>query len=208
MYSLVVTLLLTVLSFAAARPYHEHGPAQAVLRESADATSLRTNSIPPWTRIASNETFTSIISISVDTDTYSDTAATITTSFDSSNCFSVPNAGVFSFRESYDFTKLDSLPQSLSADEYPIPANDRGSAYSYAQANVVVKQGVSVQLKVPGGQYDNISNGQISTKITDIQYASVRTVAKASAVKGTCHGEPLSTSLRISLISIRNVFLP
>ena len=56
-------------------------------------------------------------------------------------------------------------------------------------ASSVSIQSPYLQLTVPGGQKTSpIQGGEVYTSVSDILYASVRTVAIFSPVAGTCHG--------------------
>ena len=61
--------------------------------------------------------------------------------------------------------------------------------------NVAVSSGGYISLTVPGGQVANpIMSAEIQTAAKDALYGSIRTVAMASTVPGTTHGELLVLS--------------
>jgi hypothetical protein len=127
--------------------------------------------------------------------------------------------GRFNQYVKYDFAKWTSFPLGLSVSNYGIQADPEDDEHPFDQHygpnNVILKRGRPLQLRVPGGQKKSpIQGAEFTTAYDDILYASVRTVAKVSAVPGTCHGMslprlfyPLSVSdeyvLRLLLLQVR-----
>jgi len=109
----------------------------------------------------------------------------------------VPGVGRFNQYVKYDFAKWTSFPLGLSISNYGITADPDDDEHPFDQYygpnNVILKRGRPLQLRVPGGQTKSpIQGAEFTTAYDDILYASVRTVAKVSAVAGTCHGIALS----------------
>ena len=103
--------------------------------------------------------------------------------------YDVAGVGKFNTHLSVDFTNVTSLPSSLRADTYEVGGGAMPYSHLFEKHNVVVNKGDSLSLLIPGGQHQNpLSTAQIVTAYDDILYGSVRTVAKASAVPGSCHG--------------------
>ncbi|KAI4857944.1 concanavalin A-like lectin/glucanase [Aureobasidium sp. EXF-8846] len=101
--------------------------------------------------------------------------------------------GRFNQYVKYDFAKWSNFPLGLSVSNYGIEADPEDDEHPFDQHygpnNVVLKRGRPLQLRVPGGQKRSpIQGAEFTTAYDDILYASVRTVAKVSAVPGTCHG--------------------
>ena len=103
-------------------------------------------------------------------------------------------AGVGSFQNtaSYTFTG-NSLPDGLSASDYPVDDAAGGSGVPYSHqfdpSNVAVSDG-TLTLTVPGGQNPGsggyIKCAEVTTDIGNIKYASTRVMAWFSGVEGTC----------------------
>jgi hypothetical protein len=74
------------------------------------------------------------------------------------------------------------LPEGLFAADWRIDDN-----WSVNAENVAVKDGY-LQLKVPGGQQKPYKCAQVDTTVTNILYASVRTVAILTKTPGVCNG--------------------
>lgn len=105
------------------------------------------------------------------------------------NYYEVAGVGKFNTQLSVDFTKVTKLPSTLSVDTYVVGPGSDPYAHNFTQANVVLNKGDSLSMLVPGGQTKSpLSAAEIRTSYDDILYGSVRTVAKASSVAGTCHG--------------------
>ncbi|CAN8096084.1 unnamed protein product [Discula destructiva] len=84
----------------------------------------------------------------------------------------------------FDFAEATSLPDGLYASTWPI-----GTETQYEASNVVVGGGY-LNLKVPGGQTaPPYSSAEVSTTVSNILYASVRTVAILSEPAGVCNGQ-------------------
>jgi hypothetical protein len=103
--------------------------------------------------------------------------------------------GRFNQYVKYDFAKWSNFPLGLSVSDYGIEADPEDDEHPFDQHygpnNVILKRGRPLQLRVPGGQKKSpIQGAEFTTAYDDILYASVRTVAKVSAVPGTCHGIP------------------
>jgi hypothetical protein len=101
--------------------------------------------------------------------------------------------GRFNQYVKYDFAKWSNFPLGLSVSNYGIEADPEDDEHPFDQHygpnNVILKRGRPLQLRVPGGQTKSpIQGAEFTTAYSDILYASVRTVAKVSAVPGTCHG--------------------
>lgn len=115
-------------------------------------------------------------------------SVSISSSASTSSCHVVPDVGVFSHYESWDFTTLNSLPQQLVAtsEDNLTP----GAPYHrIGDPDLVSVSGGYLNMKVPGGQTTSpIRTAQIQTTETDILYASVRTTAILSPVQGVCNG--------------------
>ncbi|WYZ35153.1 hypothetical protein EsH8_I_001429 [Colletotrichum jinshuiense] len=83
----------------------------------------------------------------------------------------------------FDFSKNPSFPSGLQKSNWPI-----GDEYRYDPANVVISGGY-LNLKVPGGQNAQpYSSAEVATTVSNIKYASVRTVAIFSEPAGVCNG--------------------
>ena len=105
------------------------------------------------------------------------------------NYYTVPGLGKFNTHLSVDFTKVSSVPSSLIIDTDLIDAGPDPYSHQFTKNNVVINQGDSVSLIVPGGQTSSpLTGAEFRTAYDDIKYASVRTVAKASSAAGACHG--------------------
>jgi len=109
----------------------------------------------------------------------------------------VSGVGRFNQYVKYDFAKWTSFPLGLSISNYGITADPDDDEHPFDQYygpnNVILKRGRPLQLRVPGGQTKSpIQGAEFTTAYDDILYASVRTVAKVSAVPGTCHGTAMS----------------
>lgn len=80
-----------------------------------------------------------------------------------------------------------SLPSGLWPSNYPV-----GSTHTYTPSNVIIRDGY-LDLLVPGGQTSQpYSCGEVVTEVTNIKYASVRTVAILTEPAGVCNGEYIS----------------
>lgn len=87
----------------------------------------------------------------------------------------------------YTFTG-SSLPSGLAASNWGI--SDPGAPFNhvFTPANAYVSGGY-LNLKVPGGQTNSpLSAGEVSTTVSNIFHASVRTVAVLTDVPGVCNG--------------------
>ncbi|KAI4854652.1 concanavalin A-like lectin/glucanase [Aureobasidium sp. EXF-8845] len=107
--------------------------------------------------------------------------------------------GRFNQYVKYDFAKWSNFPMGLSISNYGIEADPEDDEHPFDQHygpnNVILKRGRPLQLRVPGGQKKSpIQGAEFTTAYDDILYASVRTVAKVSAVPGTCHDIEIRTS--------------
>lgn len=111
---------------------------------------------------------------------------------DKSAGFPIRNVGTFQQHVTYKFTG-NSLPDGLYASSDFIAGQSRGAPYNhqYDPSNVVVRNGF-LELRVPGNQHPteatnySVSAAEVFTAQQDILYASVRTRAIFSTVKGTC----------------------
>jgi hypothetical protein len=113
--------------------------------------------------------------------------------------------GRFNQYVKYDFAKWSNFPLGLSVSNYGIEADPEDDEHPFDQHygpnNVILKRGRPLQLRVPGGQKKSpIQGAEFTTAYDNILYASVRTVAKVSAVPGTCHGisSPFSSFCTVS----------
>lgn len=101
----------------------------------------------------------------------------------------VPGAGLFNTHIAVDFTS-SSLPSSLVVSTNTIGAGS-WAPYSrqFRKRNVVVRPNEPMRMYVPGGQTSSpILSAQVTTAYDDVLYASVKTVARVSNVRGTVHG--------------------
>jgi len=100
--------------------------------------------------------------------------------------FDIPGAMKFSNHQTWDFSTLSDgakLPRGLWASEYPVE-----DTHEYLKKNVFI-QGGYLNLRVDGGQTAMpYSCGEVTTKVSNIRYASVRTVAVFSETPGVCNG--------------------
>jgi len=95
----------------------------------------------------------------------------------------VPNVGTFTNSANYTFLS-SSLPDGLDASTYQV--GDLPYTHIFQPSNVVVSPPY-LSLIVPGGQNSfPIHSAEITTSVSNILYASVRTTAKLSSVPGTC----------------------
>ncbi|EFQ27152.1 uncharacterized protein GLRG_02323 [Colletotrichum graminicola M1.001] len=100
--------------------------------------------------------------------------------------FNILDGVTFSNRQTWDFSTLSDgakLPKGLWASQYPI-----GDTHEYLKQNVFI-QGGYLNLRVDGGQTAMpYRSGEVTTKFSNIKYASVRTVAIFSETPGVCNG--------------------
>jgi len=95
----------------------------------------------------------------------------------------VPNVGTFTNYANYTFLS-SSLPDGLEASTYQV--GDLPYTHLFQASNVVLTPPY-LSLVVPGRQNTfPIHSAQISTSVTNILHASVRTVGVLSSVPGTC----------------------
>ncbi|KAH6886995.1 concanavalin A-like lectin/glucanase domain-containing protein [Thelonectria olida] len=88
----------------------------------------------------------------------------------------------FANHASYTFTG-SSLPAGLYASNYGV-----GDTHTFTPNNVIIRDGY-LQLLVNGGQTAKpYKSAQIETTVTNIKYASVRTVAILTEPAGVCNG--------------------
>ncbi|WDK16241.1 hypothetical protein CGRA01v4_07522 [Colletotrichum graminicola] len=103
--------------------------------------------------------------------------------------FNILDGVTFSNRQTWDFSTLSDgakLPKGLWASQYPI-----GDTHEYLKQNVFI-QGGYLNLRVDGGQTAMpYRSGEVTTKFSNIKYASVRTVAIFSETPGVCNGHVL-----------------
>lgn len=93
----------------------------------------------------------------------------------------------YSKRLVFDFSTATSLPEGLAVSTWTI--GDAPYSHQFEASNVVVGGGY-LNLKVPGGQTaPPYSSAEMSTTVSNIKYASVRTVAILSEPAGVCNGE-------------------
>lgn len=86
----------------------------------------------------------------------------------------------------FDFAALTSLPDGLYPSTWSV--GDTPHVQQYEASNVVVEGGY-LNLKVPGGQTSPpYSSAEVSTTVSNIKFASVRTVAILSEPAGVCNG--------------------
>lgn len=103
-----------------------------------------------------------------------------------SNGWVVDNQYSYANRAIFDFSTGTTLPAGLRRSTYPV-----GGTHVYEAANAVVSGGY-LNLKVPGGQTAQpYRSGEVVTAVTNIRYASVRTVAIFSEPRGVCNGKEL-----------------
>lgn len=114
------------------------------------------------------------------------TSAPATTS---GSCYNIPDLpGTFAHHALYTFD-TPTLPAGLTISNNP-PIHDPSAPFSHrmSSANVALHPPY-IHLTVPGGQTTSpIQCAEISTSISDIKYASVRTMALFSSEPGVCHG--------------------
>ncbi|PNS18942.1 Beta-glucanase [Sphaceloma murrayae] len=102
--------------------------------------------------------------------------------------YTIDGLGSFTQGLNIDFTKLKSIPKTLTISTNTIAAGTAPFARRFMANNVAVTGGYAA-LTVPGGQLaDPILSAELQTRAKDILYGSVRTVAMASTVAGTTHG--------------------
>ncbi|KAK8213427.1 hypothetical protein M8818_002727 [Zalaria obscura] len=102
--------------------------------------------------------------------------------------YAVKGVGNFNARLSVDFTKTSSLPSTLHASSNTIGQGTAPYSRQFDPDNLDLESD-GLHMIVPGGQDTSpISSAQMTTVWDDIQYGSVRTVAKASSVAGSVHG--------------------
>ena len=116
--------------------------------------------------------------------------------------YQVEDAGGFQAQLHFDFTTLNTLPEELIASTYTVGSGPYAPySHTFDPDNIILGDGEPLQMLVPGNQTtDPLSTSQMVTAFDDVLYASVRTVAQASPVNGTVHGEWLLASW--SLVSI------
>ncbi|PSK56699.1 Beta-glucanase [Elsinoe australis] len=103
--------------------------------------------------------------------------------------YNVAGVGTFNSFFQIDFSKLSDFPSSLDISTNTVGAGNSPYARTFSKSNIRMNRGDSVSLLVQPKVIDgSIPSGEFSTGIDDILYGSVRTVAKASNVSGTCHG--------------------
>ena len=101
----------------------------------------------------------------------------------------------FNNHKSWTFTG-SSLPSGLEASNYAI-----GGSQVYVPQNAYVQNGY-LNLLVNGGQTAKpYKGGEVVTSISNIKYASVRTVAILTDPAGVCNGMNISTSLKAHLLT-------
>ncbi|KAI5199397.1 concanavalin A-like lectin/glucanase [Aureobasidium subglaciale] len=105
----------------------------------------------------------------------------------------LPGVGHFNQYVKYNFADWSHFPLGLSISNYGITADPDDDEHPFDQyygpQNVILKKGQPLKLRVPGGQKKSpIQGAEFTTAYDDVLFASVRTVAKVSAVPGTCHG--------------------
>ncbi|KAI5200398.1 concanavalin A-like lectin/glucanase [Aureobasidium subglaciale] len=105
----------------------------------------------------------------------------------------VPGVGRFNQYVKYNLADWSNFPLGLSISNYGITADPNDDEHPFDQyygpGNVILKKGQPLKLRVPGGQKKSpIQGAEFTTAYDDVLFASVRTVAKVSAVPGTCHG--------------------
>ncbi|KAL9620660.1 MAG: hypothetical protein Q9160_004796 [Pyrenula sp. 1 TL-2023] len=111
-------------------------------------------------------------------------------------CFSVPETGTFTEHALYDFSTASDIPSGLKANGWPLPDPRAPCDQQLSESNVYVRDR-ALNLLVPGGQgpcttggsRKSISVAEVQTVDEKILYASVRTMAKFSAIEGTCASE-------------------
>lgn len=98
----------------------------------------------------------------------------------------VDGVGTFQNYQEFTFTGSD-LPAGLSPSSYTVD-DAKYLAHHFSPSNVAVSGGY-VQLKVPGGQSTSpVQSAEITTDVSNILYASVRTTAILGDPAGTCNG--------------------
>ncbi|PNS15492.1 Beta-glucanase [Sphaceloma murrayae] len=103
--------------------------------------------------------------------------------------YNIAGVGTFNTFFEVDFSKLTAFPSSLDISTNTVAAGRAPYARTFKKSNIQLNQGESVSLLVqPVIEDGSIPSGEFSTNVDDILYGSVRTVARASASSGTCHG--------------------
>ena len=98
--------------------------------------------------------------------------------------FIVDRQAEFDHSQTFTF-ESGSLPQGLIASNYELGAG----THRYTPDNVNVRDGY-LELLVPGGQTSMpYACGEINTEVSNILYASVRTVAILTEPAGVCNGK-------------------
>ncbi|WYZ40616.1 hypothetical protein EsH8_IV_000957 [Colletotrichum jinshuiense] len=96
----------------------------------------------------------------------------------------------FAKRSYWDFSKLANgaaLPAGLHASDYTVD-----NSYVFVPSNVYISGGY-LTMKVPGGQKAKpYRAGEVTTTLSNIRAASVRTVAILTENPGVCNGKALS----------------
>ncbi|KAK2056660.1 concanavalin A-like lectin/glucanase [Colletotrichum caudatum] len=100
--------------------------------------------------------------------------------------YTIPDAGTFTNRQTWDFSTLSDgarLPKGLRASKYPV-----GDTHEYLPRNVFI-QGGYLNLRVEGGQTAQpYRGGEVTTTVSNIKLASVRTTAIFTETPGVCNG--------------------
>ncbi|KAF2231572.1 glycoside hydrolase family 16 protein [Viridothelium virens] len=104
-------------------------------------------------------------------------------------CHVIQDVGTFMEHALYTF-ESSTMPDGLQISDGQPPVTTPGAPYTRVMtASSVSIQAPYLELTVVGGQTQSpIQGGEVSTAVTDILYASVRTRAIFSPVKGVCHG--------------------
>lgn len=101
----------------------------------------------------------------------------------------VPGVGSFNTELIVDFSSATEWPSTLEVSNETIAQGTGKYSRTFNTSGVVLNEGDSLSLIVPGGQNTSpILGGQFATTYSDILYGSVRTVAMASTVAGSIHG--------------------
>ncbi|CCF37616.1 hypothetical protein CH063_08906 [Colletotrichum higginsianum] len=100
--------------------------------------------------------------------------------------YTIPEGGTYSNRMTWDFSKLADgakIPDGLRVSGYPV-----SNTHVFAVQNTFIKGGY-LNLKVDGGQKAMpYKSAEVVTTVTNIKYASVRTVAIFTENPGVCNG--------------------
>ena len=107
----------------------------------------------------------------------------------SGSLYNVPGVASFTHGQTFDFSKLNALPDGLAVSPDHIgKSGDAKFTQDYTEENVKVSGG-ALQMTVPGGQSGPSIQGAEIASSARVLYGSIRTTAKIGASEGVCAGE-------------------